>query len=189
MRGRFFQISGMSAGLHYLHASQVVHGDIKGHNILLGPDLRPLFCDFGISKLQGDGGTSTNTKNAGSTKHMSPETLVEGASKDFASDVYAFGITIFEVRNYIARIKVESSHKTFPAQVLAATVPLKSLGANVVEIILAVRDGARPAPPFEPASREGEDFSDLWSLAAACWQTVPECRPDASEILATARYP
>lgn len=87
----------MVSGLHHLHTSNVVHGDIKGHNILLGPHLRPLFCDFGISKLQEDGTTSTNSRNAGSTKHMSPEILVEGASKNFASDIYAFGVTIFEV--------------------------------------------------------------------------------------------
>lgn len=87
----------MAAGLAYLHEMGVVHGDIKPNNVLLDHNLQPLFCDFGISKLQECDVSSSGTRYAGSTRHMCPERLLQGTPRTFFGDIYAFGITIFEV--------------------------------------------------------------------------------------------
>lgn len=92
------KIHSLSTGIAYLHAQNLIHGDIKGKNILLGHDLNPKICDFGISKFYNDGVTSTDTRHAGSIAYMSHELLLMGESKTRESDVYALGVTIFEAR-------------------------------------------------------------------------------------------
>lgn len=90
----------MAAGLAYMHSVNIIHGDIKCKNILLGYDLQPLFCDFGISKLR-EKDSASSSVNKGSITYMSPERL-RGDPRSCASDMYAFGITIFEVSHRLA---------------------------------------------------------------------------------------
>lgn len=88
---------GVAQAIAYLHDMDVVYGDVKGGNILISPDGRPLLAGFGLSKFVWFMDTSTALRGAGSVRWQSPE-LWDGERKSFASDVYAFGMTIVEVR-------------------------------------------------------------------------------------------
>ncbi|KAG8739615.1 hypothetical protein FRC10_005386 [Ceratobasidium sp. 414] len=98
-------------GLSYLHQSGVIHGDLKGPNILISGDDIPLLADFGNSTLQEYTlkFTDTSTKNQATTRwavrrHIvelviifkdlliqAPE-LIKGATHSVPSDVYALGM-------------------------------------------------------------------------------------------------
>ncbi|KIO15553.1 hypothetical protein M407DRAFT_86980, partial [Tulasnella calospora MUT 4182] len=79
--------------LRYLHANGVVHGDIKGSNILIDDNVRCLLCDFGLSKVTQSRRTSTSMRGVGTFRWQSPELWFD-APKSFSSDTYAFAITI-----------------------------------------------------------------------------------------------
>ena len=105
------QISQISAGLAYLHSKDVIHGDVKGANVLISPALTAQLCDFGLSKFA-DTATSTGGKG-GSLPWLSPERMDRPDSpRTKESDVYAFGMTIYEVSNssdkYSSSIKFET---------------------------------------------------------------------------------
>lgn len=85
----------IAAALNFLHSSNVIHGDIKGRNVLVSPSLDAQVCDFGLARYA-DVSTSTNMKGTGTVRWSSPEVLC-GQQKSHASDVYAFGMTIAEV--------------------------------------------------------------------------------------------
>lgn len=91
---------GIADGLAYLHARGVIHGDMKAANVLLDDSLNPLICDFGLTKVLGTehGQTSVNLKGHGSMQWMAPELMEETGFKTMESDIYAFGMTIVEVR-------------------------------------------------------------------------------------------
>lgn len=74
----------------------MVHGDLKGANVLVSAEVRILLCDFGLAKIVNTN-TSTSRAGFGTLRWQAPE-LMEGASKGFETDVYAFGLTIYEVR-------------------------------------------------------------------------------------------
>jgi serine/threonine protein kinase len=38
------------AGLFYLHEQKIIHGDLRGTNILISDDRRAKIADFGLSK-------------------------------------------------------------------------------------------------------------------------------------------
>lgn len=79
----------------YLHEKGVVHGDVKGANVLISAAVGILLCDFGLAKMV-DASTSTSCAGLGTLRWQAPE-IIDGASKSFGSDVYAFGLTIYEV--------------------------------------------------------------------------------------------
>ena len=91
----------MASALYYLHSNSIVHGDIKGSNVLASPNGDALLCDFGLAKLVGSQ-TSGSRKGSGTLRWESPE-LLHGQTKSAASDVWAFGMTIYEVCVQISR--------------------------------------------------------------------------------------
>lgn len=70
---------------------QFVHLDIKPDNILVTPDDVAKVTDFGIASVTFDAPASGQT-----IEYASPEQL-EGAACDIRSDVYSFGLTLYEM--------------------------------------------------------------------------------------------
>lgn len=90
-----FQVYETALAIEYLHKAGVIHGDIKGANILVSLQKSALLCDFGLARDY-DSATSVAQKGGGSLRWQSPE-LLDHVHKSYASDVYAFGMTIYEV--------------------------------------------------------------------------------------------
>jgi serine/threonine protein kinase len=94
----------VSLGLAYLHENSVIHGDVKPVNILIDENGIPCLCDFGLSRISALLTQPSTTpldeekKPYGTWVYMSPEQMVYGTT-DEASDVYSFGMTIYEVCN------------------------------------------------------------------------------------------
>ncbi|KAJ7353516.1 kinase-like domain-containing protein [Mycena albidolilacea] len=90
----------VAQGLEYLHLRGIVHGDLRGTNILIAEDWSACLADFGLS-IFSDATASMTTNRAGSLYWMAPELLdpdrLENKFRTLASDVYAFGCVCLEV--------------------------------------------------------------------------------------------
>jgi serine/threonine protein kinase/serine/threonine protein phosphatase PrpC len=85
------------AGVRYLHFQNIVHGDIKPQNLLVGEDGVVKIADFGISKmLQGEEQKLVDA--AGTPAFMSPELCKGESFSGPLADVWAIGATIFMLR-------------------------------------------------------------------------------------------
>ena len=90
--------------LEHAHAADVVHRDIKPHNILLADSAtthgnQVKMTDFGLAKINRSGNRSRTVTEGvyGSLNYMSPE-QVEGLGEvDHRSDLYSLGMTIYEL--------------------------------------------------------------------------------------------
>ncbi len=84
----------IAAALHYAHTKGVVHCDVKPGNVLINRQGQVLVTDFGVARIAE---TSTVTLTAvGTPAYMSPEQC-RGQEVSPATDVYALGITLFEM--------------------------------------------------------------------------------------------
>ncbi|KAG9119100.1 hypothetical protein FRC07_006058, partial [Ceratobasidium sp. 392] len=83
-------------GLSYLHQLNIVHGDLKGANILISERGVPLLSDFGNSTIERHTLTFTDTptKKAMSLRWAAPEVMDGGTISSIPADVYALGMTI-----------------------------------------------------------------------------------------------
>jgi len=89
---KFLILQNIVQGLRFLHAAnpEVIHGDLKSQNVLVNANFSAKVTDFGLS--------AKKTLNAVGTPYwMAPELLRGETSNTAASDMYSFGIVMFEV--------------------------------------------------------------------------------------------
>ncbi|XP_006459418.1 hypothetical protein AGABI2DRAFT_218607, partial [Agaricus bisporus var. bisporus H97] len=146
------------AGLRYLHASDIVHGDLKAKNVLMSDNGCALIADFGISYLLASANTASFGASSGTTRWKAPELAVEGCLPTLQSDMWSFGCLCHEV--------------------FTCKVPFCDL-MNDYQILFALMKGARrpgDVNQFDGFSIKGRE------LVKRCWDYEPGSRPRCEEI-------
>ena len=108
----------------------------------------------------------------GTLRWMAPE-LLEGktdASKE--SDVYAFGMVMYEVR---VHHNISIGYAIHRYKVLAGVAPFVDSPPTTVAV--QVLSGRRPDRPKHAS------LNEVWDLAQCCWGQEPLHRPDISEVV------
>ncbi|KAJ7797931.1 kinase-like domain-containing protein [Mycena olivaceomarginata] len=152
----------IALGLQYLHKQKIVHGDLKGANILVTPSHRACIADFGVSSIVKAitvRFTHTTAKKGGGTaNYLSPE-LYRGDHSHFGSDVYAFSCVCYEI--------------------MTGNVPFHDL-QHEMAVMFKVLAGDRPSRPM---SCSAPALDGLWALMQKCWAQDAQMRPTAAEIV------
>ena len=81
-------------GMEAAHNHNIVHRDIKPQNIIISKDGKVKVTDFGIAKAAST--ATINSSAMGSVHYISPE-QARGGYSDQRSDIYSFGITLYEM--------------------------------------------------------------------------------------------
>ena len=91
-------IDQIAPALDFAHSRGVLHRDLKPSNILLDGAGGAYLTDFGIARVLGEttSGTITTQGVIGTPSYMSPE-QAQGGALDGRSDIYALGVTLFEM--------------------------------------------------------------------------------------------
>ncbi|KAF9644933.1 kinase-like protein [Thelephora ganbajun] len=165
---RFELLSDVARGLVYMHGEGVIHGDLKGANILIDKHDHACLADFGLVTIVSDPAyhtTSTSSTNAGTIRWMSPELLdpdqfgFKDGRPTKESDCYALGMVIYEVLSGQAPF---ISYKDF------------IVSGKVIE-------GERPG---RPDGVKGAWFTDgLWEMLERCWSAQPKDRLAIEAVL------
>jgi serine/threonine protein kinase len=93
--GRALEIIGQVLdALDYAHRMQTVHRDIKPANILVGRDGEIKLVDFGLAEILA---TNAYAGGAGTYAYMAPEDFAEDDRSDSQSDIWAVGVTLYEM--------------------------------------------------------------------------------------------
>ncbi|KAM7461664.1 hypothetical protein LguiA_029785 [Lonicera macranthoides] len=93
---------GIARGIEYLHQGcnrQILHFDIKPHNILLDDNFNPKIADFGQAKLcPKDQSKVSMTAARGTRGYIAPEVFSRNfGNVSYKSDVYSFGMLLLEM--------------------------------------------------------------------------------------------
>lgn len=85
----------IATGLAYAHKNKIVHRDIKTANLFFTSDKIVKIMDFGLAKMMEEVRRAA-TVIGGTPYYMAPEQAI-GDNVDFRADIYAFGVTLFEL--------------------------------------------------------------------------------------------
>ena len=85
------------AGLHQAHERGVVHRDIKPHNLFVTSSGEVKVMDFGIARKLNSPGVTLIGTIAGTPEYMSPEQINGFSDVNHATDLYALGITAYQM--------------------------------------------------------------------------------------------
>src|SRR5574344_157512 len=81
----------------YIHSKNIIHRDIKPQNIYYDANGEVKLGDFGISfLLNSTFNVNENKRVMGTAQYLAPE-IIKGKTPSFQSDIYALGITFFEL--------------------------------------------------------------------------------------------
>ncbi|GKV39798.1 hypothetical protein SLEP1_g47515 [Rubroshorea leprosula] len=114
---------GVARGIEYLHQGcdmQILHFDIKPHNILLDENFTPKISDFGLAKLYSvKSNTVSLTAARGTLGYMAPELFYKNlGSVSYKADVYSYGMLLMEMasrRKNVNPFVEHSSQIHFPS--------------------------------------------------------------------------
>lgn len=88
----------VASALSLAHRNNIIHRDVKPHNIMVTRDGIAKLADFGIAKAVSDSTimASETSRVIGSVHYFSPE-QARGAYVDERSDIYSLGIVLYEM--------------------------------------------------------------------------------------------
>jgi len=125
------------SALSYAHERGIVHRDLKPANILVTPSKVVKLTDFGIAQAANSKRITRTGMALGSLYYMPPEQIKSG-TVDARSDLYALGVTFFEMVTGRRPITGDSEYSIMRAQVEQIPVPPIELNPSVPARISAI---------------------------------------------------
>uniref|UniRef100_F1KUQ7 Tyrosine-protein kinase n=2 Tax=Ascaris TaxID=6251 RepID=F1KUQ7_ASCSU len=86
-------------GMRYLHSQNCIHRDLAARNCLIGADGVVKISDFGLCKVEEATRNADDYMTNIPVRWMAPETLVKPPKFSKKSDVWAYGVLLYEVFN------------------------------------------------------------------------------------------
>ncbi|KAG6913526.1 hypothetical protein DXG01_006194, partial [Tephrocybe rancida] len=163
-----------AAGTEYLHMNDIVHGDLKGCNVLIDSSGRASLCDFGLASVTDPKiikwtTQSTMASQGGTARWQAPEIHesedeVEKVYNTKATDVYAWAGICYEI--------------------FTGCLPFFEL-SNPIVIVAGIIQGHTPTRPETGNLAWGiRGLNErVWNLMKECWHFKPSTRPDMTQIL------
>jgi serine/threonine protein kinase len=171
------------AGVGAAHRMGIVHRDIKPSNLMLNDSGIVKVMDFGIAKITGNNTLTRTGLHLGTLYYMSPE-QVKGEPVDVRSDIYALGITLYQMVTARVPFEGDSEFKIMSDHVNTAPPVPTSLCPAVPE---PIERAILKALEKNPAGRfqSVEEFAAALTLEpgqeAAAVPAVPATAPAAAK--------
>lgn len=127
--------------LEYAHSRGLVHRDIKPANIVLNLQGEAILMDFGIAKIVGGKQHTATGAVVGTALYMSPE-VIKGEKADKRTDIYALGVTLFEILSGQPPFKADSAMSILMMHVNDPIPDLREMGPDIPEELVQVVEKA-----------------------------------------------
>jgi serine/threonine-protein kinase len=142
-------LSALTEGLGVIHGAGISHRDIKPANIMLAPQGRVVFIDFGI--FVPECATTTQLTTSGTPYYMAPEVILGDVASGYGylADLYALGVLAYQL--LALRLPFDGkSHVDIMFQHVNSPAPsLSSVRPDVPRSVEVLVDGLLAKSPME----------------------------------------
>jgi eukaryotic-like serine/threonine-protein kinase len=141
------------SALAYAHKQNIIHRDIKPANMMLTPQGVVKLMDFGIARSVTDGSLTSTGTTLGSLNYMPPE-QVRGEAADARSDIYSFGVSLYEMLTGKLPFQGDSQYSLMTAhlnQVPATPISLRRDLPPALSEIIMMAIAKEPGNRFQSA--------------------------------------
>ena len=166
------------------HAAGIVHRDLKPGNVIVKPDGQVKVLDFGLAKHVAGGSVDTRAPTlsgelqtahgsvAGTLAYMSPE-QAEGRPLDARSDVFSFGVVLYEMLTGRRPFAGDSDAELVSAILRDAPPPARSLRPDLPEALDGILARALEKDVDRRYRRMSDVSADLGLLRSGSAATAP----------------
>jgi eukaryotic-like serine/threonine-protein kinase len=141
------------SALSYAHKQYIIHRDIKPANMMLTPQGIVKLMDFGIARSSSDGTLTSTGTTLGSLNYMPPE-QVRGQSADSRSDIYSYGVSLYELLTGKLPFRGDSQYSLMTAHLNeepAAPITMRADLPPALNEIILMAMAKDPAQRFQSA--------------------------------------
>ena len=147
----------IASALESAHRNNLVHCDIKPHNILVMPDGHIKVTDFGIARAVSASTMTYSGSVMGSVHYFSPE-QAKGTVITTKSDVYSLGVVLYEMLTGQLPFNGETSVSIALKHLQEEPVPIRQLNPSIPPVLEAI---VQKAMSKDPADRHSS--TDLYA--------------------------
>jgi serine/threonine-protein kinase len=181
----------IALGMAAAHDRGVIHRDLKAENVLITQADRAKLTDFGIAKLEGDDTVTADGVVIGTFRAMSPEQAL-GRTIDHRSDLFSFGILLYEALSGESPFRADSSFLTVqrlvrddPRPITELVPSLPTSLASLVHQLLAKEPLLRPRDFHEVADALSELASQVGDTSCRTGLSLDGLPPPSEDTQST----
>ncbi|XP_037492090.1 LEAF RUST 10 DISEASE-RESISTANCE LOCUS RECEPTOR-LIKE PROTEIN KINASE-like 1.2 isoform X2 [Jatropha curcas] len=163
-----------ASALAYLHASDIIHRDVKTNNILLDNNFCVKVADFGLSRLFPLDVTHVSTAPQGTPGYVDPEYHQCYQLTD-KSDVYSLGVVLVELISSMPAVDI-TRHRH---EINLSNMAINKIQSGALDELVDQSLG------FQSDYAVRKMITAVAELAFQCLQSAKELRPSMEEVLET----
>ncbi|WVY98199.1 hypothetical protein V8G54_030350 [Vigna mungo] len=165
-----------ATALAYLHASDIIHRDVKSSNILLDTNFLVKVADFGLSRLIPTDASHVSTGPQGTPGYLDPEYFQHYQLTD-KSDVFSFGVVVAELISSLPA--VDAGRKS--DEINLVSLAIKKIQNGKLSELVCESLG------FESNEEVRRMVNSVAELAFLCVQGDRQLRPSMDEVVEALR--
>jgi len=161
-----------ASALVYLHATDIIHRDVKTNNILLDNHFSVKVADFGLSRLFPNHVTHISTAPQGTPGYVDPEYHLYYQLTD-KSDVFSFGVVLIELISSMPAVDI-TRHRQ---EINLSNMAIKKIQNGTLHELVD------PTLGFESDFKVRKMINAAAELAFQCLQSSKDVRPSMVEVM------
>ena len=157
-------------GIKAAHDSNIIHRDIKSENIMVSDSGVAKVMDFGLAKNLERQNVTHVSKTIGTIAYMAPE-QIEGSKVDQRSDIYSFGVVLYEMITGRMPFIGEHEASTLYSIINESAPNIAEINPTADKGLIAIIEKAIEKSPKDRYQTVSEILDDINELSAGTFKS------------------